>query len=100
MLGEPKRKGGGVAGVIVNLYAVELLQADVCERYFGRAEFAQSLPYTDFKLAYSFIRHDKEIAAAASRVEEFYLAEPCQQAAQALYVFSVFSNRLLRVQPV
>ena len=74
MLGEPKRKRGRVASKVVNLDAVELLQADVRKRQFGHTEFAQLLPNKDFKLTDTFIAHDEKVAAAAGRVEELDFA--------------------------
>ena len=100
VFGEPERKRGGVAGKIVNLYAIELLQADVGERYFECVEPAQFLPNADFEFTHALIAYNKEIAAAAGGVEGFNIAESCQQAAQPLDVARVACHVELFIQPV
>ena len=79
VLGQPEGERGGVAGVFVYFYAVELREGDVAEREHRGSEFNEALPDLDFQLTEALVGDDEEVAGAAGRVEELNFTHPDQQ---------------------
>jgi len=79
VLGQPEGERGGVAGVLVYLYAVELREGDVAERKHRGTQFHKALPNLNLQLTKTLVGDDEEVAGAAGRVEELNLAHPDQQ---------------------
>ena len=88
MLRQPKGERGGVAGVFVYLYAVELREGDVAEREHRGTEFHEALPDFDFQLTETLVGDDEEVAGAAGGVEELYLAHSDQQGVEGFDIIA------------